>query len=178
MKTNLPFCTFKNCEFYNEGNCVNKERYDACELMRLKMQSLDELEEEVEGEIERETEKLEDLEFIWGIKSWDDITASEANAYTMNDIDIFYDKKRKIYMLGVETAYVFDDKKAECDYLGSLLARFRDFMEEKGYDTDESYNLWFANPCTVMTAESIPELYTNFRIFVEGYKALYEKERE
>ena len=37
----------------------------------------------------------EDYKFIWGIKSADDLTGHSCNLYTMNDIDITYDKKIK-----------------------------------------------------------------------------------
>ena len=30
------------------------------------------------------------LKFIWGIKSWDDLTGKDASLFTMNDIDIIY----------------------------------------------------------------------------------------
>lgn len=178
MKINLPFCTFKPCKFYNDGNCTEEKQYKECEFMRLKMKQLDELEEEVECEIEDAEEAEKKFDFIWGVKSWDDLSSSEANLYTMNDIDIVYDKEKNEYMLGVETAYLFDNRSSECEYLNSLLSQFSDFMKENHYDTEEPYMLWMRNPCTNMIAESIPELYTNFRVFVEGYKALYGEERE
>ena len=49
--------------------------------------------------------ETDDFKFIWGIKSWDDLTGHNASMYTMNYIDITYDKKNKVYILGVETAY-------------------------------------------------------------------------
>ena len=58
----------------------------------------------------------------------------------MNDIDIVYDRDKKEYMLGIETAYIFrDGKEGECKYLRQLL-----------------------------------NLFTNFRIFVEGFCKVYE----
>ncbi len=56
------------------------------------------------------------LKFIWGIKSWDDLTGKDSNIYTMNDIDITYNRKEKKYYLGIETAYLFKDKKAIPQY--------------------------------------------------------------
>ena len=39
------------------------------------------------------TDILNDYDFIWGVKSYDDLSESECNLYTMNDIDITYNKK-------------------------------------------------------------------------------------
>ena len=41
--------------------------------------------------------------------------------YTMNDIDITYDKKKNKYILGIETAYMFKSHADECDYLQDCL---------------------------------------------------------
>ena len=45
------------------------------------------------------------LKFIWGVKSWDCLTSADACIYTMNDIDICYDRETEKYMLGVERAF-------------------------------------------------------------------------
>lgn len=54
----------------------------------------------------------DDTKFIWGVKSWDDLSGADACFYTMNDIDIIYNKKTKEYMLGIETAYILKLMKA------------------------------------------------------------------
>lgn len=142
------------------------------------MENKEFLKEEIieEGLSLEEAEKR--YEFIWGIKSGDDLSSSEANLFTMNDIDIIFDKEEKIYYLSVETAYLFDNKKAECGYLNKLLDRFTAFTKEKECDAEEPYSFWMSPVSLEMKAESIPTLYTNFRIFVEGYNALYGKEKE
>ena len=33
----------------------------------------------------------------------------------------------------------------------------------------KQYSLFMSNPCTSMVADSIEELYTNFKIFVNGF---------
>lgn len=115
-----------------------------------------------------------DLKFIWGVKSPDDITSTSANIYTMNDIDVMYSRKSGLYMLSIETAYMFDDgKRGEVAYLCDLLDKFTEFMNKHNYSTNVNYALWMDVPHINMNAESIPELYTQFRIFVEGYKAVY-----
>ena len=42
-------------------------------------------------------------------------------------------------------------------------------MDEKGLDKNKPYDLFMTTPCTRMSAESIEELYTNFKIFVDGF---------
>ena len=111
----------------------------------------------------------DDLKFIWGIKSADDLTGHNCNLYTMNDIDITYNKKNKVYYLGIETAYVFKDHQAECDYLKDLLKFFTTYMDENKLNKNEEFMLSMGNPCIGTTSDSIEKLYTDFRIFVEGY---------
>lgn len=108
----------------------------------------------------------DDIKFIWGVKSGDDLSGSDANLYTMNDIDIVYDKKNSEYMLGVETAYIFENHAAECSYLKDCLAAFTKYMELK---KNEPYRFFMNDLCTNMRADSIGELYTNFKIFVDGF---------
>lgn len=118
------------------------------------------------------------IKFIWGRKSADDLCQEDACLYTMNDIDITYSRKDKRYMLGIETAYWFENKVDEVKYLERLLYEFTLYMQLNQLAIDEPYRFWMAQPQTLLIAESIPELYTNFKIFVEGYKALYTSERK
>ena len=111
----------------------------------------------------------DDIKFIWGLKSWDCLSGSDANLYTMNDIDITYDKKKKEYMLGIETAYMFKTHAAECDYLRKCLDAFTKYMDDNGLEKNKLYMLFMSNPCTSMVADTIEELYTNFKIFVDGF---------
>ncbi len=109
------------------------------------------------------------LKHIWGITSWDDLSGKEASLYTMNDIDITYDRDTKSYSLGIETAYVFKDNEAECRYLRRLLDAFSKFMDEKGYSKEYIPCLFFENTTVSNKAETIVELYANFRMYVEGF---------
>lgn len=113
--------------------------------------------------------ETDDLKFIWGVKSWDDITSKDACMWTMNDIDITYDKKKKKYMLGIETAYMFKSYVDECDYLRNCLAAFTKYMDDNKLKKDEPYILFMNNPCTSIETDTIEELYTNFKIFVDGF---------
>ena len=113
--------------------------------------------------------ETDDYKFIWGVKSWDDLSGHDVNMYTMNDIDITYDKKKKVYMLGIETAYMFETHAAECRYLKNCLNAFTKYMDDNGLKKNEPYMLFMSNPCTSTTAKTIEELYTNFKIFVDGF---------
>lgn len=113
--------------------------------------------------------ETDDYKFIWGVKSWGDLSGTDACMFTMNDIDIIYDKQKKMYMLGIETAYMFDSYEAECDYLKDCLNAFTKYMDDNKLRKDKSYRLFMSNPCTSMAAETIEDLYTNFKIFVNGY---------
>lgn len=117
-----------------------------------------------------------DLKHIWGVTSYDDLSGKDANLYTMNDIDITYDRETKKYMLGIETVYMFRDnrKQGECKYLKQLLNAFTKFMDDNNYSKEDDFCLFMSNTSIISTAESIEELYTNFRIFVEGFCKLYE----
>ena len=115
------------------------------------------------------TLETDELKFIWGVKSWDDLSGSDANLYTMNDIDIIYDKKEKKYMFGIETAYIFKTHISECKYLRDCLNAFTKYMDDNGLNKNEPFGLFMSNPCTSMEAGTIEELYTNFKIFVNGF---------
>ena len=116
--------------------------------------------------------ETDDFKFIWGIKSWDDLSGADACLYTMNDIDIIYDKRKKEYILGIETAYLFKTYNDECKYLSDCLKAFTKYMDDNGLNKNEPFRLFMNNPCTNMVANSIEELYTNFKIFVNGYLTL------
>lgn len=114
---------------------------------------------------------LEDnlLKHIWGVKSFDDLSGADCNLYTMNDIDITYNKKEKKYMLGVETAYMFNNYGDECNYLKDCLNAFSEYMDANNLNKNKNFCLFFSNPETSTSADSIEELYTNFKIFVDGF---------
>lgn len=117
---------------------------------------------------------LEDLEFIWGVKSWDCLLSCEANIHTMNDIEIDYDHKEKKYLLSIETAYLFKDKIAECEYLKGLLKCFEEYMDKNNIDKDCPDGLFMHNICIDLKADSVQELYWDFKLFVNGFVSLHE----
>lgn len=87
----------------------------------------------------------------------------------MNNIDIVYEKKNNKYVLGIETAYIFENYAAECSYLKDCLAAFTKYMDDNRLEKNRPYNLFFRDHCTPTTAKSIEELYTSFEIFVDGF---------
>ena len=106
------------------------------------------------------------LKFVWAVKSWDDLTGKDASMYTMNDIEIDYDRKNKEYILSMETIYGFKTgKTGEIAYLEGLLDAFTKFMIDNNYKMDEPFFFWNASS-DLWRAESIPLLYTQFRVFV------------
>lgn len=111
--------------------------------------------------------------FIWGVKSPDELSHEPASLYTMNDIDLVYSRAQKRYILDMETAYWFESKKQEFEYLTSLLEKFTQYMKENNIPTNEPYRMWMANPSLLLEGETIQEVYTNFKIFVEGYKTVH-----
>lgn len=114
------------------------------------------------------------LKFIWGIKSWDDLSGSDANMWTMNDIEIDFDRDTSEYVLGVETVYQFRNGKiSEVEYLTRLLSAFTEYMTDNNYNMDEPFNFWSCQSVNLWRAKDIPTLYTQFRLFVGGYKVLY-----
>ena len=116
--------------------------------------------------------------FIWGVKSDIDYSGVAPSLYSMNDIDICFDRDNQEYVLGIETAYWFEDRNGEIKYLEHLLKLFTEYMTENGYNTDERFIFWMSTPTTSLKAKTIPELYTNFKIFISGYKSVYDNGKE
>ena len=116
---------------------------------------------------------FKNLKFIWGIKSPDDLSSSEANIWTMNDIEIYYDDTNKKYTLSIEAIYYFDNgKKGEIKYLKRLLNEFTKYMIDNNYNINEEYPLQYLYTSDMWSANSIPELYARFKIFVNGYERI------
>lgn len=118
----------------------------------------------------------DNLKFIWGVKSHDDFTSTSANIWTVNDLDIVYDRDTEVYLLGLETIYYFENGyKGEIEYLEELLDKFTKFVEENNYIlSSDAIHISYAESSEPWKADSIAELYYRFKIFVNGYKSLYE----
>lgn len=115
-----------------------------------------------------------DYVFIWGVKSNIDMCSEPACLHTINDIDLIYSREKKRYILGIETAIWFDKKEDEIGYLTFLLGEFTKYMIANNLPINEPYKFWMSQPSLLLEGETIPEIYTNFKIFVEGSKAINE----
>ena len=117
--------------------------------------------------------KTENMEFIWGIKSWDDLSLSEtANLHTMNDIDLIYLKNENKYIFSIETIYSFKTEEHKQKYLKDCLDAFTTFMNESGYDTNKKI-FWcdvFSGGLNLNTHfDTIEDCYAMFKLLVNGY---------
>ena len=110
------------------------------------------------------------LEFIWGVSACE----GEASLYQANDLEVIYNKKTKLYTLGLETAFLFNNKEAECNYLKDMLSKFTEYMTTNKLSTEYVYPFFFSNPFVSFSAYSMKELYFNFSVFVNGYCNFYK----
>jgi hypothetical protein len=113
------------------------------------------------------------LEFIWGIKSNDDLTTcSDATLDTLNDIDICYDAKNKEYILSIETIYVFPSREEKKKYYVSLLDGMEKWLGSHGYQFNEEPDQWIVFTQLLGSGgrfDTIQELYATFKVLVKGF---------
>lgn len=112
-----------------------------------------------------------DVKFIWGKLSRDNISGStEANLFTMNDIDVVYCKDSHEYVLGIETIYQFNDEKDKINYLKDCLDAFTQFMVKNNFNITKKpdWNYVFANG-TNSRFRTIEDCYATFKMFVNAY---------
>lgn len=119
--------------------------------------------------------ETQDMLFVWGVISYDDLTSNKANLYTMNDLDLIYHKDKNKYSLSVETIYMFDRKSAKYGYMQNLLDEFTKWMNENNYDTTKEFSLHkvFTDGININTKfDSIEEAYAAFKMMVNGFCSL------
>lgn len=119
------------------------------------------------------------MKFIWGLKSYDDLSGCDTNLETMNDIDLIYLKDEKKYILSVETVYMFSSKEKEKEYFKALLNKFTEWMEEQEYNTNSTLNPYgdiyeiFTRGININTEfDTIENAYRTFKLLVNGYLTL------
>ena len=112
----------------------------------------------------------ESMKFIWGVKSWDDLSGSDACLYTMNDIELDYLKNENKYLLSIETIFNFEKEEYKLNYLKRCLDAFEKFMIENGYNTEVKPHWWdvFGDGINAHF-DSIEECYGMFKLLVNGY---------
>lgn len=116
--------------------------------------------------------ETQDLLFIWGILSYDNISSSKPNLYTTNDLELVYHKDTSNYSLSVETIYIFYNNSAQYGYMQSLLDEFTSWMIENNYDTAREFSLdkVFTKGISINTKfNSIEEAYAAFKMMVNGF---------
>ena len=81
---------------------------------------------------------------------------------------VIYDKKKGIYIWGVEAFYQFKSIDGKKQYLKRLLDVFTKFMKENGYNTEKDcfYELFAYN---YQEFKSLEDCYMNFKYYVNGY---------
>ena len=112
--------------------------------------------------------------FVWGVKSFDDLSGAEPGLYTMNDIEICYDSVNGTYILGLETLYEFANTEGKIKYLEGLLSSFHDYLDENQlFDLSwNPFNLYWYTKGRFFEAKSLTELYYKFKIFVSGFSSM------
>ena len=97
----------------------------------------------------------------------------------MNNIELIYLKDEKKYILGVETAYMFNSKEAEKEYFKVLLDEFTEWIEKQGYDTNSTLSPYgdmyeiFTSGVNINTKfDTIEDAYRTFKLLVNGYLTL------
>lgn len=163
-------CMYRDeCNECNRG-CKHYYQCDSCDYYMDEDIADDEYEDEwYEDEYDSPYEN-EMMKFIWGVKSWDDFTYSDACLYTMNDIDLLYLKDQKKYLLGIETIFCFEKEEHKLGYLESCLDAFTKFMVANGYNTEVKPHWWnvFGKGMSEYF-DSIEECYGMFKLLVDGY---------
>jgi hypothetical protein len=93
--------------------------------------------------------------------------------FTLNNIDIIYNKKEKTYSISVETIYQFrNGKNGERLYIKNLFNKLTEWMIHKGYDITKEVKLSdvFTEGQNINTEfETIEDLYANFKYLVNGF---------
>lgn len=125
----------------------------------------------------------EKIKLIFGTLSYDEMVRQYgATLYTMNDLDIIYDKESKKYSASVEAIYQWDDDGGIVKYLQSLLSQFTKYMIDNNLDTTCKivfYDIFYGNITMDCVADTIEECYAKFKFMVEGYCKMWdEKESE
>lgn len=158
------------------------EEFDSLGMKRPCKGLQDEFEDSVEENIN--PKRIGNLVFVWGIKSWDDLTESDANLYTMNDIDVLFDLETNKYSLSIEEIYQFDNREAKIEYLEKLCLKLKEFVLEVGYTEEELNNFYDCSAVTMyypthiigaiipLEAYTLKDLWQKFKLFVVSYKSI------
>lgn len=113
------------------------------------------------------------IKLIFGTLSGDEmVTRYGATLYTMNDLDVLYDKETKKYSASVEAIYQWDNKENIVVYLQSLLSKFTQYMIDNNLNTNchiSFYDMFYGKIAIDCESDSIEECYARFKFMVDGY---------
>lgn len=109
------------------------------------------------------------LKYLFGVLPNNEFAT---NWHQLTDLDVYYNRDTKRYMLGIETIYKFETIENSIKYLDNLCNRFYDYLKNNFDPNVNPFNLYTYNDGNLFQAESLSELYYKFKIFVEGYKHL------
>ena len=112
-------------------------------------------------------------QFIFGEGQNSTYITDHKTTPTTGDFAVEYDKKHKMYYLGIETGFCFEDHAGWIKWLEECLGMFTQYMVDHNLNVNKEFDLFFCQPKIMMKAETLEELYTNFRFFIAGYKSLY-----
>ncbi len=119
----------------------------------------------------------DDVKFIFGVLGMWPEPSDKPNLFTMNDLDICYDKKKQTYDLGIELFIGFETPDGHRNHLNYLLEKFTDFMKSEGYDTDNCKYSWrdffyVGEMSSGLSGKTLEEVYWKFKMMVLGINAL------
>ena len=118
----------------------------------------------------------ESIKLIFGILSGDEFCREDgATLYSMNDLDVIYDKQTKKYSVSVEAIYQFDSIEGQVRYLNQLLYEFTNYMTDNKLDTNYQisfYDIFYGHIRIDCVGESIEECYARFKVIVEGFNRM------
>lgn len=117
---------------------------------------------------------ISEFKFVWGLRSGDDLSSFiTVNFYTMNDLDLYYDRKREVYILDIERAYVFNSVEAEIKYLRRLRESLKEYLLSQGVELNFKPRLWavyIGEKKSFCEADTLEELYWQFDTFIKGFE--------
>lgn len=174
------YCSSSYTDNEDDGNCgFDCSESKTCPRFVESMKEMAKVESE---------DTYEGMEFIWGIKSYDDLSSMECNINTMNDIELIrisdeLDSHFGKYFLSIETIYDFqgedilEKRKHAVEYLEILLAEFEKYCTEHDIDTHYVPHIFFIfnnnmGGVSDYYFDSIEEAFAVFKMFVKGYSAL------
>ena len=184
------------CKHYNTEKCYNCER--TCPSVSnilygvvFKLPIIKQIYKYISNKIFEKAIKLEEemfekygdcenesIKLIFGVKSYDDLCECDVNLYTMNNLEVIYDKQTKKYSISIDAIYQFNSIEGQVRYLNGLLEKFTKYMTDNNFDKNYKisfYDIFYGNININCIANSIEECYARFKFIVEGFDRMNNK---